>query len=146
MMYMDYNIDVKAEQKALLGADNVIFQFPVNWYNVPFMMKKWIDEVWIHDFLFGSDGSRLRGKNFIISTTAGGMEEKYTPKGQNGHNLEDFFLFMRTMADYVQMNYRGLVASFNMAAAPSDQKKREKILEKSVAHVDRLSKIISNSL
>lgn len=44
-LYPDGKIDVKAEQLALEGADNIVFQFPTHWYSVPGLLKIYLDEV-----------------------------------------------------------------------------------------------------
>ena len=34
-LYPDENINIKAEQDALVKSDRIIFQFPMYWYSVP---------------------------------------------------------------------------------------------------------------
>lgn len=34
-LYPDENINIKAEQDALLRSDRIVFQFPMYWYSVP---------------------------------------------------------------------------------------------------------------
>lgn len=38
-LYPNYEINVKAEQEALLKADTIILQFPFYWYSVPAILK-----------------------------------------------------------------------------------------------------------
>ena len=59
-LYADYQIDVEAEQKALLDAQVVILQFPFYWYSVPALMKKWIDDVFSFNFAYGPEGDKLK--------------------------------------------------------------------------------------
>ena len=61
-LYPDAVIDVEAEQKALLEADLIVWQFPFWWYSLPWLMKKWLDEVFLHGFSHGST-AKLGGKN-----------------------------------------------------------------------------------
>lgn len=63
-LYPTANIDVDAEQKALLEADLIVWQFPFWWYSLPWLMKKWLDEVFLHGFAHGSTG-KLGGKNCL---------------------------------------------------------------------------------
>ena len=56
-LYPDAVIDVEAEQKALLEADLIVWQFPFWWYSLPWLMKKWLDEVFLHGFSHGSTGA-----------------------------------------------------------------------------------------
>ncbi len=44
-LYPDYQIDVSAEQEALLRHDTIILQYPMFWFNMPAILKLWFDEV-----------------------------------------------------------------------------------------------------
>ncbi len=61
-LYPDNNINVSAEQDALLKADIIVWQFPFSWYSLPGLMKLWLDDVFVHGFAHGST-ARLGGKN-----------------------------------------------------------------------------------
>lgn len=52
--YPNYNIDVKAEQAALLRHDFIVLQYPMYWYNMPAILKIWFDEVFTYNFAYGS--------------------------------------------------------------------------------------------
>ena len=73
----DGKFDIAAEQAALLEADLVVWQFPYHWYSLPWLMKKWLDDVWVHGFAHGSKG-RLVGKKLLVSFTTGAPEAAYT--------------------------------------------------------------------
>jgi len=75
-LYPDFNIDVEAEQQALLKADTIIFQFPLFWYSMPALLKHWIDKVFEYGFAFGSE-SKLTGKKVIVSFTIGSPVKDY---------------------------------------------------------------------
>lgn len=77
-LYPDGNIDVASEQAALLGADLVLFQHPIYWFNVTSMLKKWQDEVLQYGFAFGSEGDKLHGKKFLHSFTTGSPYSNYS--------------------------------------------------------------------
>ena len=87
-LYPDYQIDIEAEQKALIDADVIVLQFPFYWYSVPALLKKWIDDVFSYNFAYGSEGDKLKGKDFILSFTIGGPEESYDPLGYNHFEIE----------------------------------------------------------
>ncbi len=76
-LYPDCNFDIKAEQAALEKADVIIFQYPTHWYNVPGILKLYIDKVMEHGWAYGSKGTALKGKAFIASTTVGAPENLY---------------------------------------------------------------------
>ena len=62
--YPDWNIDVASEQALLLGYDRVIFQYPFQWYNMPPLLKKWLDDVFLQGWAYGNGGENLQGKEF----------------------------------------------------------------------------------
>ena len=41
-LYPDENINIKAEQDALVKSDRIIFQFPMYWYSVPPTYEKMV--------------------------------------------------------------------------------------------------------
>ena len=73
--------DIPAEQAALAGADLIVWQFPFHWYALPWLMKKWLDEVFVHGFAYGT-GAKLAGKKLQVSFTTGAPAAAYT--GQEG--------------------------------------------------------------
>lgn len=79
--YPDLVIDVDREQRLLLEHDRIVLQFPFYWYSAPPLLKKWLDEVFLYGFAYGSNGTSLRGKTLVVATTAGGAEEMYRPEG-----------------------------------------------------------------
>ena len=58
-LYPDFAIDVEAEQQNLVRSDVVLLQFPVNWYNMPAIMKQWLDKVLTFGFAYGPGGDKL---------------------------------------------------------------------------------------
>ncbi|WP_198344782.1 NAD(P)H-dependent oxidoreductase [Neisseria chenwenguii] len=50
----DFKFDVPAEQEKLMVADVIVLQFPLFWYGVPALMKKWIEDVFVHGFSHSS--------------------------------------------------------------------------------------------
>lgn len=64
--YPDFNIDVEAEQQALVQAEVIVLQFPFYGYSVPALMKKWLDDVFSFNFAYGPKGDKLKGKDVIL--------------------------------------------------------------------------------
>ncbi len=104
-LYPDYKIDVKAEQEALLRHQNIVFQYPFYWYNMPAILKHWFDEIFIHQFAYGSQGDKLKGKNFVTSITVGGKENDYQTLGKHRFNIDDFSKNLAQTAYLAQMNF-----------------------------------------
>lgn len=82
--HIDQGYDVEAEVAKYLWADTVIYQMPAWWMGAPWILKKYIDEVFTagHGRLYGSDGrSRndpakkygsgglIQGKTYMLSVT-----------------------------------------------------------------------------
>jgi NAD(P)H dehydrogenase (quinone) len=85
--------DVAAEQRKVLAADAVLFQFPLWWFGMPALMKGWIDRVWAHGLAYGyrGAGNRYRygegafqGKRALLAVAVGGPAADYAPRGING--------------------------------------------------------------
>lgn len=90
-LYPDGKFNIAAEQKSLLRADVIVWQFPFSWYGLPGLMKKWLDEVFVHGFAHGST-AKLGGKKLILSFTTGAPEELYTVDSFFGHTIEEYLM------------------------------------------------------
>lgn len=86
--------DIIDEQKKVLEADLVIFQFPLYWFSVPAILKGWMDRVLCQGFAFDIpgfyDSGFLKNKLALLSFTTGGTAEMYTKNGVSG----DFRYFL----------------------------------------------------
>lgn len=94
---VDDGYDIEAEVQKYLWADVVIYQMPGWWMGAPWILKKYLDEVFTHGHgtLYGSDGrSRsdaskkygsgglIQGKKYMISTTWNAPVEAFTEPDQ----------------------------------------------------------------
>lgn len=104
-LYPDYKIDSKTEQEALLRHRNIVFQYPLNWYNMPAILKLWFDMVLEYQFAYGSKGDKLKGKNFIPSFTVGAPESEYHTLGEHHFKVYEFCKNLEQTAYYTQMNF-----------------------------------------
>ena len=101
--YPDQHIDVRAEQDLLLAHDNIILQFPLYWFSTPPLLKKWMDEVLLQGFAYGSQHSerKLAGKRIGLAISAGIKEIDFRATGRYAHTLEDFLMPLRSTIDYI---------------------------------------------
>lgn len=113
-LYPEGNIDVQAEQEALLKADTIVFAHPTFWYNVPPMLKKWQDEVLAYGFAYGP-GAQLGGKRFIHSYTTGATAEAYA-----GGREAAIELPQQALASFAGLEYVGAVGTFGFVYTASD--------------------------
>ncbi|QZT37840.1 NAD(P)H-dependent oxidoreductase [Halosquirtibacter xylanolyticus] len=148
-LYPDFKIDVEAEQIALTKVDTVIFQYPFWWYNMPGLMKIWFDEVFAHDFAYGSKGNKLKGKNFLLSFTVGGPPSAYQPIGQNHFRIGDFVKPMEQTAYLSQMHFIDPIYEHEMIYIPGVYHTREEVEARADRQAERillaLDKMIRNS-
>lgn len=90
VLYPDYLIDVPAEQAALAQAQLVVWLHPIHWYNMPPLMKLWLDEVFAYGWGYGPDGTALQGKDLWLVASTGGPEDSYQPRGYNRYHFDAF--------------------------------------------------------
>uniref|UniRef100_A0A2K6FXQ5 NAD(P)H dehydrogenase [quinone] 1 n=1 Tax=Propithecus coquereli TaxID=379532 RepID=A0A2K6FXQ5_PROCO len=80
--------DIVAEQKKLEAADLVIFQFPLQWFGVPAILKGWFERVLIAEFAYTYaamyDKGPFRNKKTLLSITTGGSGSMYSLQGVHG--------------------------------------------------------------
>lgn len=134
-MYNSYDIDVAAEQQALIEADTIIFQFPFFWYAVPAALKNWLDLVLTYNFAYGPEGNKLKGKNLIISTTIGGSKEAYTPLGYNHFNVLELLKPLQQTAYLTQMNWHEPIFTHSMAVSTNST---EHIVVRAIEHSQKI--------
>lgn len=115
-LYPDFNIDVATEQQALVDADVVVLQFPIFWYNVPAILKKWLDDVWTYGFAYGEGGDKLHGKKLFVSLTTGGVGEVYTDEVMS--NMDDLLRPIKCSAKYAGFEWAGFEATYAQLYIP----------------------------
>ena len=134
-LYPNFEIDIKAEQDALMGVDNIVFQYPLYWYSTPAILKEWIDQVFQYGFAFGQN-SILNDKNIIASITVGSPEHLYP-----NEVLEKILFPIKGLTDYCKLNYKGEVFSFNINNYTSEAK--ETAIENAKVHAQKLIALIN---
>ncbi|SFS84311.1 NAD(P)H dehydrogenase (quinone) [Succinivibrio dextrinosolvens] len=145
-LYPNYKIDVQTEQKALLDADLIIWQFPMFWYGIPALLKKWLEDVFAHGFAHGSQGTALKGKMLLISLTTGAPLSNYEHGSAFSHTIEEFLIPYEEAANLCKMEYLRPVYSGGMMFIPgvSSEESKELIIEKAKDHAQRLHEVIKS--
>lgn len=87
-LYPYFHIDVEEEQSLMSAHDLIVVQHPLYWYNMPALLKQWLDEVWVSGWAFGPGGDRLKNKNFLLSVTSGGTQDTFALEGHGRYSLE----------------------------------------------------------
>lgn len=117
-LYPDYKFDIKAEQAALEKADVIVFQYPMNWYGVPGLLKLYIDKVMEHGWAYGSQGTALSGKAFIISLTMGVPEAGFSAQGFVGRTIEELMFPVVKFAEMAKMDCKKIFSIGGMMCIP----------------------------
>ncbi len=144
-LYPDFKIDVAAEQAKLAKADVIVWQFPVNWYSLPALMKKWLDDVFTFGFAYGGDDTKLKGKKLILSFTTASSEEAYQYGGAQNYPFTDFLNTHRQTANLCGMLFQEYIVSYSMmymeGVMPAET--LTAIQEKAKAHAKKLVQSIA---
>ena len=119
-LYVDYDIDVVAEQRLLSTAETVVLLFPVRWYSVPALLKLWLDDVLEMGWAYGPGGTALRGKSVLAVVSAGGQADAYGPDGTHGHPIGDFLLPLEQTALQCGMSWMPPIVLHDADRADTD--------------------------
>lgn len=129
-IYPDWKIDVAAEQALLLKYDRIIFQYPLQWYNMPPLLKKWLDEVFLQGWAYGQGGENLSGKELGVATSTAGISDVYTEAGFG--TIEQLLKPMASTAKFVGGKYIGqhaFIGAYTPDAAERLQADQQKYVE-----------------
>ena len=103
--YPTFDIDVKREQELLAAHDLIVVQHPMFWYSTPAMVKQWEDLVLEHGWAYGSQGTALRGKQWLSAISTGGGAAAYQREGHNGFSIREFLIPLQQTARLCGMEY-----------------------------------------
>lgn len=141
--YPDFKIDVEREQRRLLEADTVIFEFPFWWYSAPSLMRRYFEEVLTHGFAYGSEGTALHGKKLIFSITIGGTKESYSDLGKQGLAMDTFLAQFKALSNLCGFVGREPILSYGMMLLdPNDKAAAERFYAETKNHAQRLADAI----
>ncbi|WP_423409142.1 NAD(P)H-dependent oxidoreductase [Heyndrickxia sp. MSNUG] len=103
--YPDGKIDIEREQQLLLEHDRIVFQFPFYWYSSPALLKEWQDAVLAFGWAYGSQGTKLHGKEFMLAISTGGPEAAYQAGGYNQYSMSELTKPFQAMANLTGMRF-----------------------------------------
>jgi putative NADPH-quinone reductase len=96
--YPDFRIDCAREAELLSANETIVLQFPMHWYSVPAIAKKWLDDALAYGFAYGPGGTHLNGKRFWLVCTISGAVDSYGGAGKQPfdvrYSLDCFFAFL----------------------------------------------------
>jgi putative NADPH-quinone reductase len=100
--YPDGNIDLRKEQELLMIHDRIVFQFPLLWFNVPYLLKKWQDEV-LAFVWSGEEGIKMSGKELMLAISIGAPRDSYRRDGFHRFTIEELTRPLQAMANLCDM-------------------------------------------
>ncbi|MGG4491406.1 NAD(P)H-dependent oxidoreductase [Metabacillus idriensis] len=131
--YPDFKIDVEREQKMLLEHDKIVFQFPFYWYSSPSLLKEWQDVVLSYGWAYGSEGTKLHGKEFVLAMSTGGPEAAYQAGGYNEYSMSELTKPFQAMANLTGMRF--LPAFITHGVRFLTQEQLNETAEKLISHL-----------
>jgi len=105
--YPDENIDVKKEQELIEAYDKIILQFPFYWFSSPPLLKKWMDEVLLHGWAYGSkSGFKVGGKKIALAISVGVDLDDYSAEGKYKYTMKELTRPFELSFEYVKADYK----------------------------------------
>lgn len=121
--YPDGKIDVEKEQKLVEAHDNLILQFPIQWFSCPAILKTWLDDVLTQGWAYGRNGGdKLQGRKIALAVTAGIRQSDYQESGRYHYNLEQLLTpFETTFRYYCHAEYSSFFAFYGAEIVPGEE-------------------------
>lgn len=141
-----FQFDAAEDQELLKKADVIVFQFPMFWYSFPALMKYWLEQVFTHGFAYGSEGTALKGKKFLISFTTGSPEAAFCEGGPNGHTLAAYTMNFGQIAAMCGMEYLDPIYTTAAAYIPgvSPEGDKDRIAAACTEHGKKLAAVLKS--
>jgi putative NADPH-quinone reductase len=118
-VYPTENIDVEKERQLIESHDNLVLQFPIQWFNSPSLLKKWMDEVFGYGWAYGSNGGdKLKDRKVALAVSAGIRTSDYSKEGRYGYTLEQILIPFETTFFYCQADYCSIHAFYGEEKKP----------------------------
>lgn len=112
-LYPDEKIDIEKEQQLIENHDTILFQFPFYWFNCPSLLKKWLDEVLLYGWAYGStSGYKVANKKIALAISAGINKEDYSTEGKYKYTLEQLTAPFEVTFNYIKADYKSLFAFY----------------------------------
>lgn len=97
---IDGATDGATEALALLEADRIVLQFPIQWYSTPALLKAWQDAVLTRMYYIHAttEGDKLVGRPLMVAATAGNTPAAYGRGGANHFTMDELLAPLKATA------------------------------------------------
>jgi glutathione-regulated potassium-efflux system ancillary protein KefG len=139
---IDLHRDAEGEAARLLAADRIVFQFPLQWYSTPPLLKAWQDAVLTRMFYmhYEAEGRVFEGTELLLAVTLGNSADAYRPGGSNMFEIDALFAPLRATA-----NRCGLTWSSPFVLYEAHTLSPEALEAAAFAYADRLKAWIAST-
>ncbi|SHF16538.1 Putative NADPH-quinone reductase (modulator of drug activity B) [Seinonella peptonophila] len=127
--YPDEKIDIEKEQQRIESHGKLILQFPIQWFNCPPLLKKWLDDVFTYGWAYGSRGNQLKDRKVALAVTAGIRKAEYHQEGKYLYTLDQLLVPFETTFRYCEANYRFYFAHYGKEKRPGGNEEENYRLE-----------------
>ena len=113
--YPDEHIDIRKEQQLIEQYDHIVFQFPLYWFSMPPLLKKWQDEVLTYGWAYGSkSGYKVGGKKVTLAISAGIDEREYAHNEKYKYTLKELLRPFELTFEYIHADFRPFFAYYGI--------------------------------
>ncbi len=103
--YPDFDVDINTEQTRLLNYDEIIFQYPMYWYDTPALLIQYLEKVFSYNYAYG-EKYQLQGKALRVITTCGAEKKEFEQDGFNENQVNVFLEKYRLLTKFCNMKYK----------------------------------------
>ena len=104
---VEYGYNMQEEIEKYIWADAIIYQTPINWYSVPWTLKKYYDEIFVKQIFFETSskygkGGLFRGKKYMYSLTCAANETDFIQSNSffDMRDVDDIYIAQHKMHQY----------------------------------------------
>lgn len=105
--------NVEMWSTAISHAAALVLQFPFYWMSAPFILKKWLDEV----FTYLAKTPAVAGKTLIVATTTGSEYDAYRSGGRNGFTVDELLRPYQASAVHAGMVWQTPLVVYGMGTS-----------------------------
>ncbi|MDD3594435.1 MAG: NAD(P)H-dependent oxidoreductase [Candidatus Gastranaerophilales bacterium] len=135
---VEQGYDIDEEIEKFQWADVIIFQTPMNWFSVPWILKKYFDEVYRYGAFYAAseaygEGGLMKGKKYMYSITCNISEKDFEKPNTffDGKQIEDIILPLHKLQQFCGMTPVKAFFAFDVVHNPDVPK----YLEELEAHI-----------